>query len=137
MLVIQVANVLINAVLFLDLYLIMRNPFYPRSQREKRYYFWICLFIVIHLSITAYQVEHNTYGKFLTSFVKGNLFLPYHRHLVEAIFAATLCLALGILFRLRFQGKSSNLKRKILSRHILYLLLFFLEFVYTELEMYS
>lgn len=71
------------------------------------------------------------------SFKPGHWFLPFHRHLIEATFLATILLAIGILFSLRFQGKESSLKRKILSRHIVYLFLFFLEFAYTILEMYG
>lgn len=52
----QVANVLINGALFLDLYLIMRNPFYPRSSRERKYYIFIIVYSCIHMGITAYQV---------------------------------------------------------------------------------
>lgn len=70
------------------------------------------------------------------SFVKGSWFVEYHRHLIEAIFLVTILLAIGIMFRLRFQGKQSNLKRKILVRHMLYLLLFFLEFLNFLIEVY-
>lgn len=115
----------------------MRNPFFPRYLRERKYFFWITLFIAIHLGISSYQVDRNTSGLTLMSFKKGNWFLPYHRHLIEAIFLATICFAVRILFRLRYQGKESTLKRKILCRHILYLSLIFIEFVYTLTEMYN
>lgn len=71
------------------------------------------------------------------SFVEGSWFVEYQKHLIEAIFLVTILFAIGIIFRLRFQGKESNLKKKILVRHMLYLLLFFLEFLNYLMEVYA
>lgn len=129
--------VLINGALFLDLYLIMRNPFYPRSSRETRYYLIIFVIFLLELALISYQVHTHGNGFNLTAFKDGGWFLNFHRHSLEAVFVAIILLAVGIMVKLRYQGKGSNLKKKILTRHIAYLALFLIVFLYTILELYS
>lgn len=138
MFVILAANFLINAALFLDLYLIMRNPFYPRSKRETTYSIIVVLILLTHFSITVYNVDKNSGGDgLLMEFKKNAWFVDYVRYFIISIFLATLGIAVAILVKLRIQKKKSSLKRKILQRHILYLFFFFFEFCYTLLELYA
>lgn len=101
-LVSMVANVLINAALFLDIYLIIRNPFFPRSKRETIYYSVIAVIVFIHFVITTNFVAFHSNGILLMNFEKGIWFVDYQRYLIAIIFIVTLLIAIAILFRLRF-----------------------------------
>lgn len=70
-------------------------------------------------------------------FKEGSWFINYQRKLIETIALITICMAIGIMFRLRFQGKRSNLTRKIFQRHIFYLILFLIELMYPLRELYK
>lgn len=54
-----------------------------------------------------------------------------------AIFIVTILLALIVLFRLRYQGKLSVLKTKILKRYVLYLFLYFFQLISFTLQLFS
>ena len=53
----QMVLALINGALFLDLYLIMRNPFFPSKSREKRYYAVILTLTITYFILMSEHVK--------------------------------------------------------------------------------
>lgn len=48
-------NLLFNSIVFIDLYLTIKNPFYPREQRAKVY--WAVVAVVIILFCISFHVQ--------------------------------------------------------------------------------
>ena len=59
---------LVNSIIYIDIYLIIKNPFYLRTKREKIYYLTL---ILMFACLTAYTVkEVSNYGQ------TNDLYLP-------------------------------------------------------------
>jgi hypothetical protein len=110
--------------LFIDLLLVITNPFYPRMQREKKYYTVLILNIVLGIMYINYQVSnYNTYDV-VTQFDEESNFLTTWKYFILLLYTIITCTAIYVAFLLSRQGTSRDLKRKVLIRHIFYFFLF-------------
>jgi hypothetical protein len=113
-------NIAINGLIYLDLHLILSNPFYPRARRAKYYYLILMLIFVSSTSFAIY-----TYGILQKRSLQA--FDPFEPLIYQVRTATTVCLsitALGILLiiiRLCRAGTSKRLRQKIMFRYLLYL----------------
>ena len=118
-------NLSLNSMLFIDLYLTLRNPFKPRESRVKWYFIFTTLMGLItiipktsdSLYITSYINKSLPFPLF---FNKGLMFLPLSIPLI----LVTLIFVIKIIIQLCRKGSSNNLKKKILKRHFIYMFIF-------------
>ena len=115
------ANFTLNCLIFVDLFLTIKNPFKPRDQRLKYYILlvlfnsFICTFCFYHInSIKCPSVascpENIFFDLLLVIIILLQVMVNY-------------CLSCYIFRLLSREGTSKNLKNKVCRRHFVYLLL--------------
>ena len=109
---------LFNSFLFIDLYLTLKNPFFPRQQRAKWFYLYSCLgFVIYLLYFLQSQFNSDTDIDRDTDPISNDKMYP----IVIMIFSIfTLTTVLLVVKRLTLKGTSRTLKQKVFFRHILY-----------------
>ena len=53
-------TIITNGLIYIDLYLTLINPFYPRHKRAPKYYLVLLIVLVMASSISYYTYTHNT-----------------------------------------------------------------------------
>lgn len=111
-------NLFFNSIVFIDLYLTLKHPFYPRESRAK--YYWASGFVIIFLFMISYNIFDP----------KGPGFNYKQRWIYEYIglflTLSTILVTFLIVSRLRIEGTSRDLKSKVLKRHLAYFGLYIL-----------
>ena len=125
-------SIYLNCAIFVDLYLNIKNPFSPKEKRMKWYYLGSIL-IVLEMIILYAAFEPSPQTKD-----------PYHyqnqdKLAIQAwtnfLFTLITIVAATILvFRLKQQGTSQELRTVVLKRHILYFCFFFIFMVHTNMH---
>jgi hypothetical protein len=115
--------ILVNSFIFIDLYLTIKNPFFPRSKRCRWYAtttFLFCLvftFILIE-SISELGTGTTLYGE---SQKEVNTVFKYFTVILVLI---TFVAFILVLNRLVKKGTSADLRKKVCRRHVVNFLLF-------------
>lgn len=118
-------NNLLNSLLFIDLYLTIRNPFYQRSKRIPLY----CIFILVVETIITVLIIHTlgnvetVYGR-IPEQMKQLSYLTLKTNLCLMIFP--IISTMLVVYRLMTKGTSKDLKLKICKRHLMYFIFFFI-----------
>lgn len=73
--VVQIILVLVNSLLFLDLYLMTKMPFSSRGKREKQYQIAIAIMSAVLIPVIWSLVNYRQNGLNLTNFVPETVFL--------------------------------------------------------------
>lgn len=120
-----IGSLCFNSTVLIDLYLTLKNPFYPRGKRAKWYYLF-CISVILSFSITylIYDPMDPTFTSWGTK--------PYDTAYgtVCAVLGLTSLLAtILVLKRLAMKGTSRKLKMTVLKRHILYAFFYLLSLV--------
>ena len=125
-------NNLINSLLFMDLFLTIRNPFYQRSKRIPLY----CIFIFIveailtGLIIMTINDVDIVYGRIPEQMeAMEKLTLTTNFYLMIFPIVSTML----VVYRLMTNGTSKDLKQKICKRHLMYFVFFFIGVVAQQL----
>ena len=108
-----IINRCLNCMIFLDLYLMIRNPFKSRKYRVK-FYYGITIILMIVLSVLN---PLNTFGDAAQGYAYNYIFLGIVTLLINVssiIVARNLCR----------RGTSKHLKRLVYIRHFVYLLMY-------------
>ena len=53
-------NIVTNGLIYIDLYLTLKNPFYPRSKRAIKYYFILLFVFLMSSSVSYYTYTSKT-----------------------------------------------------------------------------
>jgi hypothetical protein len=120
---------LVNFILFLDLYLVLINPFYSRRLREKKYWILLTINVPIVYYIVTINVINDSSSGILTDFNKTSTFLQSWQIYVISMYSLTTLIAIAVMFLLAKQGTSKDLKRKVQIRHVAYFFLYSLMFL--------
>lgn len=133
----RVLMLALNMFMFFDLYFILKNPFYPRQRRAKWYYLLTSLIVLSFGMFTVYSVYFKQTGVNLLDFEPDYTIYVFtlKAYLIITTFITTI-FALLIIFRLQKPGTSKDLRRKVLSRHILYYFLCMLIIVNYAFDLY-
>ena len=105
-----------NSIIFIDLYLAIKNPFAGCGGRAKYFYASstiITMYIIISKIIASFVLNKTDDLSFL-------LYILYSSFLLVPCFIFTAL----VLLRLNKKGTSSDLKNTILKRHIIYFVLY-------------
>lgn len=109
----------VQTIVFVNLLLILRNPFYPIQKRRKWYIFIILLVMIL------YNVVTFTLGatkKFSDSVTKQR-FYEYFQYGIQVFFAFIQTVAMmPIYVKLCKNGTSEALKKKVLTQYAIILL---------------
>lgn len=122
-------NLLVNTTIFIDLYLVIKNPFVARESRMKWYWLFISLFTIflwVLSEILNKSIEDQITGEEFD--IVGVLF-------IASFVLVTIPAITVVIKRLLIKSTSRDLKIKILKRHILYFI-FYLIFVAQTILMY-
>ena len=113
----------VHGLIFLDLYLTIRNPFYPRSRRNRLYKMISINIMMVSVSTLIYSFfGEGTSVDLYSSLQSGvnNLYSLYTCMLIlMTIIPTTL-----VICRLMRKGTSRKLKTKICIRHLIYFALY-------------
>jgi hypothetical protein len=118
-------SVTLNALVYLDLYLTLKNPFYERKARIK----WYWLTTVIMLMLQAYLIIINSEVITLDYDIAHNYVgqLPIWKEL-EVLFGMSWGIALIsillVIIHLSKKGTSNDLRIKVLKRHFIYTVIY-------------
>ena len=115
-----------NSIIFIDLYLTLKNPFYPREKRVSRYnIFLLVVFIFsainILYSIISQGTNLNLYDKSRQK-ISINLFVLY----TSVLFLFTVVPTLLVIFKLCRKGTSEKLRAKVIRRHLIFFSIYIL-----------
>lgn len=123
---------LVNSIFFIDLYLIIKNPFVPRESRMKWYLAFIVTFMLLKV-IT--DIVENSNVKFAEYIQDGGENVKRVGTFFLATFAfVTIPTIVIIIKRLLVKSTSRDLKTKILKRYILYFLFYLIFMIQTILQ---
>jgi hypothetical protein len=118
-------SIVTNGLMYIDLYLTLRNPFYPRSRRAKKYFFILFIMLVLSLSVSSYTYSTQTF----TLLVYDNNLYPlslFMRVTIISFLISTVYVIPMIIWRLCQPGTSRSLRNKVIQRYLVYLLIFLL-----------
>ena len=114
-----------NSLIFLDLDLTIRNPFYPRIKRVK-YFVMIVLFVLGFVSYTFVK-GYSSFGSVnfnLFEWTKEKEVIRELRYFVCALLLLTIIPFIRVMLRLCNKGTSKDLRQKVLKRHLTHFILF-------------
>ena len=121
-----------NSIIFIDLYLTLRHPFYPRGKRNK---FYILALLLVFITCVALSARMDTNQKINDYYIEDNAALKY----ISMGFLAILTLAtilpfvLSIAYLFR-RGTSTKLRKKVANRYIFYFFLYLIMVLCTVLD---
>jgi len=109
----------LNLFTFIDLYLVMQNPFYPAEKRIKKYYIFSFI-IALAVSQINYSlsISQNEDVASLSFYIYLTIFC--------AVILTAIVTLIFILIRLRRPGTSPELRKHIQRRYVEYIVLFML-----------
>ena len=109
----QNIDLLLNTLIFLDLYLTLTDPFKPRKRRCNYYIFVAIIFTIGNiLAVIVSNRKHYERYKWIISI--------YHICAPITVFIPFIL----VVKRLHMKGISRNLRQKIVNRHIIYFVLY-------------
>jgi hypothetical protein len=125
----------VNVLLFLDLNLIMTNPFYPRQSREKWYFVSIGLFGLIWGGyIFIILNKYYQYGVSRYDFKFDSHFQETQKLVVFLIIAIQLVLVIKVAHKLS-RKTSVDLRKKMFNRHLKYFGLYSFQIIVQILDL--
>jgi hypothetical protein len=117
-------NILVNSFIFIDLFLTINNPFYPRFKRV-RWYAIILLGSTIGLfSCLNKSIKDNGTSIALYDRDAQGLLINILQILTICSIVISFVPFLLVLVRLRKKGTSKDLRNKVFRRHVISFLLF-------------
>jgi hypothetical protein len=105
-----------NALIFIDLYLTLKNPFYPRENRQWKYTLVLISIPILWVSIFIIKV--------VTGDVPESFVMIPSIGLTTALFVMSLVYSLAVMFRLCKKGTSYKLRKLVWKRHLIYIQLY-------------
>ena len=118
-------QVFINCLIFVDLYLTLRNPFFPRKRRMFFYYLSASIIFTLILFFISMDLRSLQPDQLEGEMMKG------HNTAQMVMFGYTVTLILFtviptflVIRRLLRKGTSRQLKRKVVQRHLFFFLIY-------------
>lgn len=117
---------LLNCIFFVDLMILLRNPFWTSSKRERIYLLFIILTQVLFLPyIFKVSFDSTDWSSKIGSTIKEDPVLLLIEKFCLAIMLSITVLAAFIgLWQLHKPGVSKQLKQKVWCRHMVYLIIY-------------
>jgi hypothetical protein len=113
-----------NSLLFIDLLLVMINPFYSGKLRERKYITVLIVdFVVVFFVLIKLLGSHWDSEQFL-GYSPDETFLKYWTNMLLGQWSLILLITIYVGFLLTRRGTSSDLKKKVMVRHFIYFFLF-------------
>lgn len=113
--------ILINCLLFVDLYQIIRNPFKTRKAREIKYFMTIVL--VLFLSVLIYNHSLAALSldfELIDTSDRESWLLQFHQSLLIILFVITFIFASLIINKIRKKEIDRKLRHEIFWRYVTY-----------------
>ena len=124
----------LNSIVFIDLYLTIRNPFYRRT---KRYPLYLSILFMV-MSVTTATLVYGTikYGATVTIYEEKleDDVLWMYRCFEILVFCLSMIPAALVIYRLSQKGTSKDLKNKVCKRHLVYFFFYLVIFIDLFLE---
>ena len=119
-------NIILNSLVFIDLFLTIRNPFYPRKRRMTSYSFIVIAVIVSTIAWVLWS--YNTLGdkdEWIFNFLKLLEYIQRYQSIFALILSLAIIVPTGlVMYRLSWRGTSMELKNKVCRRQLIYFFLF-------------
>lgn len=132
-----VLTLIFNFIIFLDLYLILKKPFYPRQWRAKYYILFVVIFSVLYWYTFIYIADPTPENKIEIAPYMDEVYLIS----LGIIGFMSYILVFLVIRVLQRKGTSKILRQKVCRRHLVYsamyvglLLEFFVYFMYRATE---
>lgn len=113
-----------NSIVFVDLYLTLRNPFYPRKKRVIRYKIFLLLIMGITLGLQLWSILKNQTSINLYDVNRQSEIIDKFKNLAIFLLIITLVATFLVIIRLGKNGTSHELRILVLKRHITFLFVF-------------
>ena len=97
--------------MFIDLYLSLKNPFYPQQKRYLTYVIYGSGYFIVTV-LSSVVLELGFKGEFI--FVTINVWLS------RIVLTGTALAMIGIFYRLIYEGTNKKQKERIFYRYLLY-----------------
>ena len=117
-------NLAANSLIFIDLYLTIRNPFYARQRRAKWYTLFFLAILAAITVMTAISI--NSYGTSLNLYdqTRQKSFIAGLKVFTLVMTVCTCLPTVLVMIRLNKEGTSTDLREKVRKRHYLYFALY-------------
>ena len=115
-------NIVTNGLIYIDLYLTLLNPFYPRARRATCYFTIMIIVLALSSCISIYTYQSNTYT--LRIYDKLSPLSTLMQVLIIIFILSTVYTISLIVYRLCKPGTSRTLRNKVIKRYILYLTIY-------------
>lgn len=122
----NLVNVATNSFYFLDIFLTIKNPFYPRQKRCTVYTSLLALFFVTMLCWLLFSIIRFGTTISLYDLKNQNTFFTYLQWLLYILISFALIPTILVFIRLRQKGTSKELRRKVFLRHTVYFMIYIL-----------
>ena len=113
-----------NSILFIDLFLTLKNPFYPRQKRVIKYKIFLFIVFIFSVSNIWISIRNNNTSINLYDNVRQDqaikIFLIYTYVMISTTFIPTVL----VIFRLCKRGTSRELRQKVIKRHISFFIVY-------------
>jgi hypothetical protein len=110
-------GIMLNSIVIIDLYLTLKNPFYPRAKRGVSYWTVIIIFMVVFFSQLV-QKEN----RFKDPPVSMDHVRPTLKKAFWILLPMTIVSFVGAVVRLFGKGTSSKMRRQVVRVYLIYFL---------------
>lgn len=117
-----IMNIVTNGLIYIDLYLTLKNPFYPRARRAKKYFMILFCVFISSISVAIFAYKNNTIS--LNVYDKLWPLSIYMKSIVIGFVISTVYVITLIIWRLCKPGTSRTLRNKVIKRYIVYLVIY-------------
>ena len=117
--------VTLNSLIYLDLYRQIKNPF--KDTKSRTMYYWLTIYSSLILSILLAAVFLSITHKINTIIFSDNSKINNIQAVITGLeMILPTYFSIFILYRLTRKGSSDLLKKKVLTRHLSYFILYFI-----------
>lgn len=123
-------DLMLNSLVFIDLSWTLGNPFYPREKRKPLFGTMVSLFMIINL---IYLIGHymdedgDLVALELRPLSSDTLSLNYYFHILVILYV--IWCFFKVCYRLAQPGTSRQLRNRVITRHILFMLIYLVHFM--------
>ena len=109
-----------NAIIFMDLYLSLSNPFYPRAKRLPKYYLFMGFILIWTLLNSVYGVKAQALNNanVVPKWAKSSILQSRYYILLLAVFI--IIPVILTVYRLSLKGTSEKLRKMVIRRHLIF-----------------
>ena len=115
-----------NSIIFIDLYLTLKNPFYPREKRVSKYNIFLLVVFIFSAINILYSIGNKGTNLNLYDKSRQTIAISIFGLYTLVLFLFTVVPTLLVIFKLCRKGTSKKLRAKVIRRHLIFFSIYIL-----------